>query len=546
MKNLRVILGSLAMAAVMSGTFTACKDQLTEPNADGTVSAAAVIQVGNPAGGAGNITNIAVNTTWAAGNTYVLNGFVRVVSPATLTIQPGVIIQGDRATRGTLFIEQGGKISAVGTPTSPIVFTSEFPVGQRQPGDWGGVVILGRAPINITGQGNATPTIPAGQPAFPALPAGTNRIEGVLSKFVTAANNVGVYGGVVPADNSGIMRYVRIEYAGINTTDNNETNGLTFGGVGSGTTIDHIQVAYANDDSYEWFGGTVNCKYLFAYRGRDDDFDTDFGYSGKIQFAWGLRDPAIADNNKTTPEGVAINGSGSNGFESDNNNGPGNNGVPTTGNPRTKALFSNVTIIGPDRPAGVNPPIGPASGVLANTYSRGYTDFAGGGSGALIRRNSLMGLFNSVVVGYPKAQYNFTSPAASFSTTYTPNVTTTAFRNTVSFRSDNPVPAPLAPPLRSAFAPNPGIDFLNAGLVNKSLGGANMQTALNVSSAMWSLTAPNPRPNAGSLLLTAGTSYTGPVADPFFTPVTFRGAFGTDFGGWNLPNAWVRYFNLGQ
>ena len=103
-----------------------------------------------------------------------------------------------------------------------------------------------------------------------------------------------------------VMKYVRIEYPGIAYSPNNEINGLTFGGVGRGTTIDYIQVSYSGDDSYEWFGGTVNCKHLIAYRGWDDDFDTDFGYQGKLQFLVGLRDPEVADQ------------SGSNGFESDN------------------------------------------------------------------------------------------------------------------------------------------------------------------------------------------------------------------------------------
>ena len=114
------------------------------------------------------------------------------------------------------------------------------------------------------------------------------------------------YGGTDANDNSGVLRYVRIEFPGIAFTDNNEINGLTCGGVGAATTLEHVQVSYSGDDSFEFFGGTVNAKYLIAYRGWDDDFDTDFGYSGKIQFAVSLRDPEIADQ------------SGSNGFESDN------------------------------------------------------------------------------------------------------------------------------------------------------------------------------------------------------------------------------------
>ena len=95
----------------------------------------------------------------------------------------------------------------------------------------------------------------------------------------------------IPHDNSGVLKYVRIEYAGIAYSPNNEINGMTFGGVGDGTTIDYVQVSYSNDDSYEWFGGTVHCRHLIAYRGIDDDFDTDFGFQGKFQFLLGIRDP---------------------------------------------------------------------------------------------------------------------------------------------------------------------------------------------------------------------------------------------------------------
>ncbi|MCB0545816.1 MAG: hypothetical protein KDC70_19975, partial [Saprospiraceae bacterium] len=161
-------------------------------------------------------------------------------------------------------------------------------------------------------------------------------------------------------DNSGILRYVRIEYPGIAFQPNNEINGLTMGDVGAGTTIDHVQVSYSGDDSYEWFGGTVNCKHLIAYRGLDDDFDCDFGYSGNVQYAFSVRDPQVADI------------SGSNGFEIDND------GNGSTNTPKTKPTFSNVTIVGPD-------PAGPVDAL----YKRA----------GHLRRNSEPGIFNSVLIG---------------------------------------------------------------------------------------------------------------------------------------------------
>jgi hypothetical protein len=232
--------------------------------------------------------DITTNTTWTAANVYLLNGWVYVKAGATLTIEPGTIIRGDKTNKGALIIEKGATINANGTASNPIIFTSNQAAGSRDYGDWGGIIILGNAVINVTG-GSAT-------------------IEGGVGS---------TYGGTNDADNSGIFRYVRIEFPGIAFTTNNEINGLTMGGVGSATQIDHIQVSYSGDDSFEWYGGTVNAKYLITFRGWDDDFDTDFGYRGKVQFAVSLRDKNIADV------------SGSNGFESDND-GSGSTNAPFT------------------------------------------------------------------------------------------------------------------------------------------------------------------------------------------------------------------------
>ena len=152
----------------------------------------------------------------------------------TLTIKPGTRIISDVVEKGALIIERGGKIDANGTAAQPIVFTSGKAAGSRTPGDWGGIVILGKAKTNRS----STPLI-----------------EGGIDR---------PYGGTDDADNSGTLRYVRIEYAGIAAFANSEINALTLGGVGSGTTIEYIQTSYANDDAYEFFGGKVNCKYLIA------------------------------------------------------------------------------------------------------------------------------------------------------------------------------------------------------------------------------------------------------------------------------------------
>ena len=246
---------------------------------------------------------ITANTTWTADKIYKLKGFVRVGNdptvtdvPAknsgpTLTIQPGTVIFGEKATKGTLIIQRGAKIIAEGTATSPIVFTSESAVGSKEPGDWGGLVICGRASNN--------------------QPGGVFELEGGYKAFSG--------GGTSPdnADNSGSLKYVRIEYAGVPVNPNQEVNSLTLGAVGSETKIEYVMCTYGLDDSFEWFGGTVNAKYLIAYKGLDDDFDVDFGFSGFVQFGLGVRGATLADQ------------SGSNGFEVDNN-GQGSDAVPFT------------------------------------------------------------------------------------------------------------------------------------------------------------------------------------------------------------------------
>ena len=152
-----------------------------------------------------------------------------------------------------------------------------------------------------------------------------NKVDPIIEGGPTST-----YGGSDDADNSGILKYVRIEFPGIAFQPDKEINGLTLGGVGSGPNVDNMQVSYSGDDSYEWFGGTVNARHLIAFRGWDDDFDTDYGYRGMVQFAVSLRDPDVADA-----------GSGSNGFESDND------GNGTTDAPFTSPVFSNISMFGP-------------------------------------------------------------------------------------------------------------------------------------------------------------------------------------------------------
>lgn len=282
--------------------------------------------------------------------TYLLRGWIYVANGSELTIEPGTIIKGDKETQASLIVEPGGKLIAQGTKEAPIVFTSEQPQGQRKPGDWGGLIVCGNAKNN----------------------QGVQQIEGGPRTK---------HGGDNDADNSGVLSYVRVEFAGYPFQKDKEINGITFGSVGSGTQVDHLQVSYSNDDSYEWFGGSVNAKYLVAYSGWDDDFDTDNGYSGNVQYGLVVRNPRLADTSQ------------SNGFESDNCA----DGAEVS--PFTTATFSNITFIGPK-----------VYEEFQNTsdYINGGDFFPNNGSSLgkfqaamQIRRSSHLACFNSVAVGYP-------------------------------------------------------------------------------------------------------------------------------------------------
>ena len=285
-------------------------------------------------------TDITTSTTWSG--VILLQNKIYVRNSATLTIAPGTIIRGDKATQGSLIVTRGAKLNAIGTLANPIIFTSNEGIGNRNEGDWGGIVLLGLARNN--------------------QPGGVANIEGIVPTTDTQ------YGGSFDNDNSGTIKYVRIEFAGIALEPNKEINGLTCGSVGSATTIDFVQVSHSGDDSFEWFGGTVNCKHLIAYRGLDDDFDTDFGFRGKIQFALSIRDKDVSD---------AI--GDSNSFESDND------AAGSAGQPKTAAIFSNVTLVGPKGNGSIVLPVG-------EKFEKAFR----------LRRNTAVSCFNSLVVGWEK------------------------------------------------------------------------------------------------------------------------------------------------
>jgi len=418
-------------------------------------------------------THMTGTTTWTSNNTYQIQGWVFVDSLAVLNIEAGTVIYGDKATGSALIIRRGATINANGTAARPIIFTSFEAAGARAAGDWGGVVILGAAPTN-------KPT--------------TQQIEG---GFTQQSPGQTQYGGSNPNDNSGVFRYVRIEFPGFNFGTDDEINGLTMGGVGRGTQIDHVQISFANDDDFEFFGGTVDAKYLIGWRTRDDDFDTDFGYDGRLQFVYAKRDVNIF--------GQAANDQ-SNGFESDNEG-----TAPYGSLPRTKTRVSNATLLGP------------------------YADSASASNGnltkwqheALLRRATELSIYNSVLAGWPfgpQVRDTATQRAASEDRLEIRNTSVGAALGTATITTQT-----------VTTTPTPVINFdvlawFNAAGKN-NLGSSPRQwgpgSAINFKAAAFNLDATNdPVPGAGSELAIAGSALDGRLSgDPFFTATSYRGAF---------------------
>jgi hypothetical protein len=393
--------------------------------------------------------NITTNTSWTNDNIYILFGDVVVKSGATLTIQEGTIIKGDKGTGGKLVITIGSKINAQGSASKPIVFTSNQPAGQRARGDWGGVAILGDAPTNIKD-------------------ANGNSVQGLLECGTAPDFN---YGGSDAADNSGVLSYVRIEYAGFVCGTNTEFNSLAMAGVGSGTKIDHVQVSFGQDDGFEWWGGNSNPTHLISIGSRDDDFDTDNGFIGKVQFGLIIRVDTIADQ-----------GDISNGFESDNDA----NGSYNT--PYTAPVFSNITIIGPAQ-------------TLTSTIDAKY------GWAYRLRRNTATSVFNSLVVGYKRGLRIEGSGSQGKAT-----------GDTLEFKYNI-----IEGSVEKAFESSFDSAYLANALTNNTIYGGQPNATVNMVAPY----AANRdfRLQTGSPALT-GANFTSPKLATGFTTVAYKGAFG--------------------
>jgi hypothetical protein len=330
---------SLVLTAALAA---ACNDDTTDPGT--TEPGAAVINA-----------DITANRTLRKDTVYTLSGFIHVNSGVTLTIEAGTKILGDYNTLGSsLFIMRGARIRAMGTALEPIVFTSSRPVGQRQAGDWGGLIIIGNARINRT-----SPTLVEGTGTGPSNP------------------EINYAGGTDNTDSSGELHYVRVEFAGYAPSDGNELNSFTFAAVGSGTLLDHLQAVNGLDDAFEFFGGAVDAKYLVSYETGDDHFDMSEGFSGRLQYLVALQTKVL--NPRTGAGFVATDPQG---IENDGCNGAN----CTSGHdsqPFTLPVVANYTLVG----------TGP--GVLAATTQ--------GGFGAVLRRGTGGYYVNGIVARWPAA-----------------------------------------------------------------------------------------------------------------------------------------------
>ncbi len=392
--------------------------------------------------------DITSNRTLTADRVWLLDGMVTVKNNSVLTIQPGTVIKAAKGKKSTLVVLQGSKLMADGTRDKPIVFTSNE--DKPKPGDWGGIVLVGRATTNRT-----TPVV----------------VEGGV--------NVNYGTEKIDNDNSGVLRYVRIEYAGIGTNDS-ELNALSLYAVGNGTVLDHIQTSYANDDAFEFFGGTVNATHLVAYATADDDFDFDFGYSGSIQYAVALRVPTFSD-----PLDDA------NGIECDNDK----DGTAAT--PVTHPKISNMTLIGPNNAEG--------TATTRHAYGNRW------------RRGSKFTFNNSIILGSQKEGF------------YMESEVTAGYYKDGSSQFKNNIVASYGAPFGAKSSA-----LTAADIEKKALSEGNMKmTATDVKlTNPFNLDGPNFLPAAGSEALKGDF-----VSVPGAKTETFRGAFGST----DWTKGWTRF-----
>lgn len=428
--------------------------------------------------------NIAANTRWSKDTIYLLRGMVYVLADYTLTIDAGTTIRGTgpdqdpsgKSMPSALVVERRGKVIAQGTAAQPIIFTSSKAAGQRNYGDWGGVILIGKAPINRVG----TTVLPAG-------------VRGTIE----------TYGE--PADNSGTLQYVRIEYAGaLEPGATSKLGGLSLYGVGTGTIIDHIQVSYSGSDAFNWFGGSANLKNLVAYRAYDDDWSVDWGYVGNVQFGVSLRDPDVADL------------SGSNGIDLEGYESTLTADVPVVN--ITNGLTKNIPVF-----ANLSNFVTSGASTTATT-SKGTGPYR---AGLYLRRSSSIAVYNSVFYGYPEGLHieAVTTPAGLTSG----NID---LRGLVIANSATPIV------VGGGVISGQVTNYFTTNAYSNVIASSTDAPSLLLNDANFSLTAPNFLPKSTSPLLGGAVTIGSTLnSGSFFTAAGYRGAFSTD----NWTSGWTNF-----
>lgn len=466
MKRKPLIFAALATVAVISAALVSSCKKDANTVGDRALSATQVVPTNSTLSGVLGSGHNVVDTIHLTSNVaWHLSGLVYVDSSDVIIIDPGTFIYGDLSTSasvpgGGLVVVRGAKIIAQGNAGAPIVFTSANTSAPAS-GDWSGVVILGNAPSNSNGrvQVEGIPTNPPANATF----GGTT--------------------GTVATDNSGILQYVRIEYGGYELSTDNEINGLTLGGVGSGTTIDHIEIYKSKDDAIEFFGGTVNVSYIVAVDALDDMFDFDNGYSGTINYALGLSDTTRADKSQ------------SNGIESDNNA-----AGDSTASPITKPTINHMTIVG----------VTPTRASVTNSQPSGTGRY---GRLAHLRRSSRFNISNSLFMGFN----------TGFSLDGQLGNTPCAYFRGLSTLTNNIV---------HAYATPFGVEGTSPCSVTLSSGNLAITNASNANAAI-QLVAPFSRPT------TATAANWFPVSAASIANTRGAGAF--SFGGTDWTAGWSKY-----
>ncbi|MDP1889497.1 MAG: fibronectin type III domain-containing protein [Gemmatimonadaceae bacterium] len=441
--------------------------------------------------------DITTSRTLYADTTYTLKGFIHVANGATLTIQPGTTIKGDFNTLGSsLFILRGAKIQAVGTAAAPIVMTSSRAVGQRQTGDWGGLIIVGNGLINRSG----------------SVELEGSNTDGVA--VVSGKNYQVLYsGGTTPTDNSGTLAYVRVEFAGFAPSLNNELNSFSFGAVGSGTRISYLQAMAGLDDSYEFWGGSVDGDHLVSYEAGDDHFDMSEGFSGRLQYLISLQSTVLtprtgAGSPSSDPQGIENDGCAGSGCD-----------LAFNSTPLTIPVVANFTLIG-----------------TGSTTTSGSS----GGTGMVLRRGTGGYYVNGVVARFPRGGIGMRDldTFVRAGSAATPDLATTdlAVRNVLVAETNSIVFETGSG--RSAF------DLAGNTITASAATAATLFTALPATGVEPTLAGLDWSPATGSAIAAGGlATFTGKLATKagtFVTGTTYLGAAAP--GGTKWWTGWTVYF----